>query len=1020
MADRTVSVRLRAVITDYQRAMRTASSETSGFARLANKEFKSLGTSMTDLGKDITRRVSVPTLALGVGAVKVANDFEQAFSQMVGLAGVPAGEVDQLREAVLGLARDTGRGPQELAEGLYFAASAGYDSATALNIVEQAAKGSAAGLGTTAQVVDAVTSAMGAYGTANITAAEATDILTAAARVAKIEANQLAPQLGRLLPTANMLGVGFDEVAGAMAFLSQSSGNAELSATQLDSVLRKLNVPSEQGKKVLREMGTSVDELHAAIASDGLLGALELLKTKGFEGNSEALSQLFDDVQAYQGAALLLADSNGNLQETMDATANSTGALGEAFDAWFGTDSAEMQRSFADLTASLITLGTALAPFAADLAHIASVAGDFFTRMPEWAQTATVLALVLAGPLTSGIGTLIKVLPLLSRAASATFDRIALGAYDLAGSGAAMLTFGTLVTAGVTALYAWNKGKEDARNRTMEFTAALEADNGVLDTNTESLIRNKVAQGDLNDNITQAGYTYDQFVAALESGDEASQAVIKGIFERGKLTGDEVLALGGLVDAYQSATREVAQNAEAGIENKSAAEQQADALAKLETMFNGTAGAAGGAAGQIDVLTEALNASYASIFGLDNVTLDVDKSTAQFNETMGSLNDTTESVGRSTDAAADRLKAIERTTRDAERAQRSYEDSLKQQLNAIADVADAEEALEEARKGPSGKDRAEADRRKRGDAIALQRAQQGVKKAQEDLTKAQEKDDPAEIKDKQLALKEAMLRREEATASLQDSTEHLSDLQSWNAETADEVTDAQDKLTEAKDRAEEATRNVADRQREMNERQEEARDTAAKSVADFDNSSGAVGRHRDKVLEARDAYAQWTEQIAGVIAKLIALDATSATKFQELAAIEDIVRANKFLTEEQRNDLLDLIRANRGAFFAGGKGGFSAGGGVLGMANGGIFPSRPGGHRVTLNPAEAGAAEAFVPLTPAGLRTFMPAIAGYGGGSSSSQPVTVQFIMDDRVVAQAVVREGDRTGGLPIKVRVPY
>jgi hypothetical protein len=164
MADRNVTVRLRAVISDYQNAMRTASAETSAFARLTSGQFKSMGSSLSDLGGDLTRKVSLPLAGLSVAGVKVAADFEQAFARMVGLAGVPAAEVDQLRESVLSLAGETGRAPQELADGLYFAASAGYDSATAMDIVEQAAKGAAAGLGTTAQVVDAVTSAMGAYG----------------------------------------------------------------------------------------------------------------------------------------------------------------------------------------------------------------------------------------------------------------------------------------------------------------------------------------------------------------------------------------------------------------------------------------------------------------------------------------------------------------------------------------------------------------------------------------------------------------------------------------------------------------------------------------------------------------------------------------------------------------------------------------------------------------------------------------------------------------------------------------
>src|SRR4029077_9977989 len=123
--------------------------------------------------------VTLPLAATGVAATVMAANFETSFAQMQGLAGVTADEGDGLKESVLGLAGETAQSPQQLAEGLYLASSAGLDTADAMDVVDMAAHAAAAGMGSTASVVDLLTSVLGSYGTSNITAARAADILTA-------------------------------------------------------------------------------------------------------------------------------------------------------------------------------------------------------------------------------------------------------------------------------------------------------------------------------------------------------------------------------------------------------------------------------------------------------------------------------------------------------------------------------------------------------------------------------------------------------------------------------------------------------------------------------------------------------------------------------------------------------------------------------------------------------------------------------------------------------------------------
>jgi TP901 family phage tail tape measure protein len=121
----------------------------------------------------------------------------------------PPKQVEEWNSQVLDMSRSVGRGPTELADALFFVTSAGIRGAEAMEVLEMAAKASAAGMGETKVVADLVTSAMNAFGKENLSAAEATDILTATVREGKAEADSLAQAMGFVLPVAAEMGVKF-------------------------------------------------------------------------------------------------------------------------------------------------------------------------------------------------------------------------------------------------------------------------------------------------------------------------------------------------------------------------------------------------------------------------------------------------------------------------------------------------------------------------------------------------------------------------------------------------------------------------------------------------------------------------------------------------------------------------------------------------------------------------------------------------------------------------------------------
>lgn len=529
MSERSFSVRLLANISQYQAAMAAARKSTDQFSSGADANIAKVGRTMSDVGGKMTSRLTVPLVGAGIAAVKLSTDFDSAFGQMVGLAGVPADEVDHLKESVLDLAGETARAPQELAEALYFAASAGLDSSQAMDAVTVAARAAQVGLGSTQDIVGLAASAIASYGAENITAAEATDILVSTIREGRAEPAELAGTLGRVLPIAAQLGVTFDEVGGTVAVLSNVFGDTNRTVTATQGLFVKMLSPTKQGRDALADMGTSVEELHAAIESDGLLGALELLRTKGFDENSTALRALFDDIEGFQAASALLATDQTILADTFTATANSAGSLDTALEGMDANANA-MKQAWVDLQVALIQAGEVIVPIVADVASGIADLVSTFADLPPAAEKIVLAFLAIvaaAGPVLVVTGKLVTAYAAVKTAATGT--ALAKMVPSLAALGPA----GVAAAAGVALIaVAWARTGEGVvstaelvKRRTEEMAAAVGSLVDVMEAagsatgGLKASLTTLIGESDLlRSSMADAGMHVDELTSIIERG----------------------------------------------------------------------------------------------------------------------------------------------------------------------------------------------------------------------------------------------------------------------------------------------------------------------------------------------------------------------------------------------------------------------------------------------------------------------------------------------------------------------
>ena len=321
----------------------------------AQGKFAKFGGAVANIAAASTAAIA----GIGAAAVKMSSEFETNFAKIQGLVGVAAEDLGVLEEAAKRLGPQFGKSANEAADALFFITSAGLRGADATNVLEASLKGAAIGLGDTKTIADLATSAVNAYGAANLDGTKAVDILTEAVREGKLEPAELAQSMGQVLPVASAMGVGFDEVGAAMAAMSRTGTDASQASTQLRGIMNALIKPTKDAEDTLAGLGLSAEGLREQMGTEGLLPTLETLTT-AFDGNIEATASVFGNVRALTGVLDLMGS---NVEGTRAIFANMTddvGALEDALAVTSETGAFKFNRAMETAKAALLPVGDVL------------------------------------------------------------------------------------------------------------------------------------------------------------------------------------------------------------------------------------------------------------------------------------------------------------------------------------------------------------------------------------------------------------------------------------------------------------------------------------------------------------------------------------------------------------------------------------------------------------------------------------------------------------------------------------
>lgn len=324
---------------------------------------------------------------LAAVSIKAAGDLQQQVTMLVTTAGESAKNVQMVTEGIKNMAVETGTSTDQLAKGLYLIESAGYHGADGLKVLQAAAQGAKAENADLGTVANTLTSLMADYKMSADQATAGMNGLIATVSSGKTNLQTMSLAMGNVLPIASSLHVSFDQVAGAMAIMTNGGMTAQRASMNLAFALRALGAPSTKAQGALENIGISAEQLHQVLMNQGLPAALQMIEDHLYKKFPKGSAAAVDAYKTIMGGAagynVALQIANGNLGSYEKNIAKIAEAMKKAGGSVEGF--AEVQNNFnfkvdqakEAVQVFLISIGQALLP----------IAGQFvgqFTKMVMW------------------------------------------------------------------------------------------------------------------------------------------------------------------------------------------------------------------------------------------------------------------------------------------------------------------------------------------------------------------------------------------------------------------------------------------------------------------------------------------------------------------------------------------------------------------------------------------------------------------------------------------------------------
>jgi len=354
------------------------------------KNLTTLARSSIEAGKKMTSAVTAPILALGGLSVAAFARFEQGMSNVSTLVDTGAESMQAMGAEVLAIGRRTPVALEDLTGALYDVRSAGVSAADQFKVLEGSARLAVAGLGTTKEAADIVTSAINAFGLAGAEADRVYNVIFQTTNKGKTTISQLAQGFGGVAGTVAAAGVKIDEYLSSVAALTTTGLPAAEAHTQLRAVIAGLTRQTSLTRAVFGKLGAK--DFKALIATaGGLVPALE--KIRGVLKNDDTNTlRLLGSTEALNAVLGLTGRQSGAFRDALAVMRDGSDGVTAAFAKQNATTQANLVRLKNNLEAVAVSLGQALLPVIERMVPLIERAAATWSGMSAESQNAILIA----------------------------------------------------------------------------------------------------------------------------------------------------------------------------------------------------------------------------------------------------------------------------------------------------------------------------------------------------------------------------------------------------------------------------------------------------------------------------------------------------------------------------------------------------------------------------------------------------------------------------------------------------
>lgn len=438
---------------------------------------------------DKLKPVSTAIAGLGTASVAASITFEDSMAKVSTIADETEVSYDSMKKSIIDLSNQTGISANDIADNVYNAISAGQSTGDAVSFVTNSTKLAKAGFAEAGQSLDVLTTIMNAYGLEADRVGMVSDTLVQIQNKGKTTVAELSATMGKIIPTANSMGVSLDQLGAGYALMTSKGIATAETTTYMNSLLNELGKSGTKASEALKKgTGKTFQEL---TVGGYPLGDVLVMLEKEAKKSGVSLADMFGSAEAGKAALVLATDSGEAFNSLLEDMENSLGATDTAFEKVNNTTGNKLKQSLNEVKNSAINMGDTLAPITSMVAEgFSKITGMLSSLSSEQLKTIAVigagvvalnLVLGAVSKVTNSISSVVKGIESIKTAFNS------LKKIGLAVKAFALANPATIIIAGIVALIAtivllWNKcewfrelcyslfeGLKQAWNATVQF-----------------------------------------------------------------------------------------------------------------------------------------------------------------------------------------------------------------------------------------------------------------------------------------------------------------------------------------------------------------------------------------------------------------------------------------------------------------------------------------------------------------------------------------------------------------------